>query len=101
MPEANGENVAATEVDAAGRPEVSDIIASNPMDFVPDDQPHMSATTKKVKLRLRSQISVTRQPPIPWKAPTTSPWFAARMTIYCTDSAATLIQVLLLTKGGK
>jgi hypothetical protein len=41
MPEASGENVTATEVNTAGRPEASDIMASNSMDFVPDDQPHM------------------------------------------------------------
>lgn len=41
MPEASGENVTPTEVNTAGRPEVSDIMTSNPMDFVPNDQPHM------------------------------------------------------------
>jgi hypothetical protein len=41
MPEANGENVAATEDNTAGSPEVSDIVASNSMDFPPVDQPHI------------------------------------------------------------
>jgi hypothetical protein len=41
MPEASGENVAATEDNTVGNPEVSDIVASNSMDFPPVDQPHI------------------------------------------------------------
>jgi hypothetical protein len=41
MPEASGGNVATTEDTTAGSPEVSDIVASNSMDFLPVDQPHI------------------------------------------------------------
>jgi hypothetical protein len=41
MPETSGEKVAATEDTTAGSPEVGDIIASNSMDFLPVDQPHI------------------------------------------------------------
>ena len=41
MPQASGENVAATEDTTAGSPEVSDIVTSNSMDFLPVDQPHI------------------------------------------------------------
>jgi hypothetical protein len=41
MPEASGENVAATKDTTAGGPEVSDIVAFNSMDFLPVDQPHI------------------------------------------------------------
>jgi hypothetical protein len=91
MPEASGENVAPTEVNTAGRPEVSDIMASNPMDFVPNDQPHMKHDDKE-------EGETTASDPTE-KPATTLPWFAARMTIYYTDSAVTPIQILLLTKG--
>jgi hypothetical protein len=41
MPEASGENVTASEDTTAGSPEASDIVASNSMDFLPVDQPHI------------------------------------------------------------
>ena len=41
MPEVIGGNVATTKDTAAGSPEVSDIVASNSMDFLPVDQPHI------------------------------------------------------------
>jgi hypothetical protein len=41
MPEASGEKVAVTKNTTAGSPEVSDIVASNSMDFLPVDQPHI------------------------------------------------------------
>jgi hypothetical protein len=100
MPEASGENVVPTEVNTAGRPEVSDIMTSNPMDFVPNDQPHMKhddeeegeTTSESRDLGDTAASNPTEKPA------TTLPWFAARMTIYYTDSAVTPIQILLLTK---
>jgi hypothetical protein len=41
MLEASGENVTATEDTTAGSPEVSDVVASSSMDFLPVDQPHI------------------------------------------------------------
>ena len=41
MSEASGGNVATTKDTTAGSSEVSDIVASNSMDFLPVDQPHI------------------------------------------------------------
>lgn len=97
MPEASGENVAASEDTTAGSPKASDIVASNSMDFLPVDQPHIKCDEEEGETTSESpDLSDTAASHE--KRPPRLCLVVARMTIYYTDSAATPLQILLLIK---
>jgi len=78
MPEASGENVVATEDTTAGSPEVNYIVASNSMDFLPVDQPHIKRDKDEGETTSKSpDLGDTAASNPTETLATTLPWFCA------------------------